>query len=157
MQAKKFKYAAYLCQSQNCPPDSYIEMECDAYRWIHSTITKNDFLPRNIIQNPPQRILDDSDLMCKGYGLSLFDTNGNAIKTYTKNYSKRRAHLRQSFITEYGDSFCLIKIESSDGLGGDKNKESGHFTFHEYEDSNLEERIINIFNIFDDDGKIINN
>lgn len=157
MLAKKFKYAAFLCKFQNCPPDNYVEMEGDAYRWVHSTINKNDFLPRNVIQDPPQRILDDSDLMCKGYGLSLFDTDSNAIKTYSKYYLKRRAHLRPDFITEFGDSISLIAIKPSDGVGGDKNQESGHFTFHEYEDSNLNGKITNIFNIFDDDGEIVNN
>ncbi len=157
MLSKKLKYQEFLSRFPNCPPDNYTEIEKDAFRWIHQNEHENDFKPLNLIKNPPARIIDDSDNMCKAYGLSLFDSLKNAYGTYKKYYTKRREHLRPDFINEFGECIATLKVVFSEGVAGDLNPKSGHFTFHEYENVDLRTNIHpNLFSIFDNNGKFIN-
>ena len=92
----------------------------------------------------------------KGFGLSLFISQTHAINAYSKNYFRRRSHLRSKFVDEYGDSISALQIEPCDGIGGDENDLSGHFSFHEYQGCYLTEKKTKIFSIFDSNGKIVN-
>lgn len=150
---KKFKYQELLARFPNCPPQSYVEVEQDAFRWVHKIKHENDFRPVNLINDPPPRKLDDSDYLCKGYALSLFDSLDNAIKTYKKRHRKTIEHFRKDFIDIYGECIATLKLSYSDGVAGELSSKSGHFTFHEYESSSLSNKIHNpSFNIFDTDG-----
>jgi hypothetical protein len=74
MTDKKLKYLKYLEKFKDCPSSDFIEVDRDAYRWANSPVTPNDFVPINIISEPPARMLDDSDKMCMAYGLSMFNS-----------------------------------------------------------------------------------
>ncbi|MFY0630723.1 MAG: hypothetical protein JXR05_10100 [Flavobacteriaceae bacterium] len=156
MENKILKYQEYLDRFPKCPPSDFSNDDLESFRWINEKPTESDFIPLNLIKDPPQRILDDSDLMCTGYGLSFFDTLVNAYNRYVSLYKKRREHLRNDFITDYGSSIARINLNKCDGLKGNYNTESGHFTFHMYDDSSLISQIGEILNIFDDNGEINN-
>jgi len=153
---KIFKYQNALSKFPNCPSDDYMEIDKDSYRWISKNKVKGNFIPRNLIKEPPSRMLDDTDKMCMGYGLSFFDSLENALKTFVKLYLKQREKLRSGFILDYGDSIALIKIKAQDGVAGNFNLKTGHFTFHLYENVNFDNNISKFLDIFDKDGEINN-
>lgn len=155
MDEKKLKYKQLLKEFPNCPPTSFVQVERQAFRWAHATICSNDFLPMNIISDPSPRILDDNDLMCMGYGLSMFDTKENALSRYKWVYEKLREHQQFQFVDDKGDSIALVELIKEDGLADDPNK-YGHFTFHEFDAVDLSKRVKYIYNIFDGNGKFIN-
>lgn len=157
MTNKKLKYIEFLTKIKNCPADDYFEFNGEAFRWIHQEEHENDFKPVNLINEPPQRILDDSDKLCIGYGLSLFDTLENANSKYKKEYTKRREHQRESFVINIGNCIATLGLENTDGIANQPVKENhGHFTFHEYENTDLRSKIKSIYNIFAYDGKFVN-
>ena len=153
MHSKKFKYQEYIDSCTNCPPDYYTEKKQDAFRWIFKNNISGSFTPMNLIKEPPARMLDDSDLMCKGHGLSLFDTFENGRSRFEKLYATRRGVLHEDFINEKGDSIARLQMNGSEGVCGDFNSSNGHFTFHEYERTDLSLKIVNITEIFDENGK----
>lgn len=143
MKQKKMKYQLYLSQYPNFSFENFGEVDMAAFRWVHKIIIDSDFLPLNLINNPPARILDDADKTCLGYGLSLFDDMDNALKGYKKGFSKyknQRKRCASLFVKEKGDSIAQIKLEKRDGIANTPN-ESGHFTFFEYEDVCWPEKI----------------
>lgn len=89
---KKLKYQSFLEKFPACPSENFSNVEIKAFRWVHQPININDFLPLNIIQSPPIRILDNNDLMCIAYGLSMFDSIENACTKYKKQYFSKRKH-----------------------------------------------------------------
>jgi len=156
MNVRILKYRDLLSKFPNCPPSNYKEISNSAFRWVHSDPHSNDFTPVNIIKDPPQRILDESDLSCKGYGLSLFDERQAAVTAYKRQLIRRRAHLLEGFVQECGNCIAIIELDECQGIAGDLNETTRHFTFHEYIDSTLESKIIEIFSIFDADEEIDN-
>lgn len=157
MTSKKLKYQEQLSIYPNCPPANYSEIERDAFRWVHASENENDFKPVNLINDPPQRILDDTDKMCMGYGLSIFDSFENAFEKYKKQYTNRRSHLRLGFILDFGECIATLQVTYSDGIAAEPSKTNfGHFTFHEYENVNLRDKVKSLFNIFDPNGRFIN-
>jgi hypothetical protein len=56
---------------------------------VHEDVNENDFSPLNALKVPPQRLLDRSDLMCIGYGLSLFDTLEKAKVRFQNLYVRK--------------------------------------------------------------------
>ncbi|WP_027002515.1 hypothetical protein [Hugenholtzia roseola] len=155
MKDKKLKYAQYLQKWQDCPAANFAETDKIAYRWVKIPITLNDFLPIHVISEPPPRILDDSDKMCSGYGLSLFDTLSNAASRYQKIYHKLRPHQREQFKIDKGTSIAFLRLEKEDGLSDTAN-DYGHFTFHEYENAELEKKVLETYTIFKQDGTFEN-
>jgi hypothetical protein len=157
MTIKKFKYQELLSQYPNCPPDNYVEIEKEAFRWVHKDENRDSFLPMNLQNEPPSRIIDDNDLMCKAFGLSLFDSFKNALLKFQKLYNNNREHQRPDFVFDRGENIAMLQLVKSCGVANEPNKSNyGHFTFHEYENTNLRERVCNIFNMFDADGNFVN-
>ncbi len=144
---KRLKYFEDLEKVKNCPPCDYKESKIIVFRWVHCEFNENDFVPLNKIKNPPPRMLDDSELMCKGFGLSVFNSLENAFERYKKLYKTKRNVTDSDFISEKGDSVAELNISIADGIIGDLN-EKGHLTFHIYENVNLSEKVLNIVNIF---------
>ena len=64
MYLKEFKYAAYLYKLPNCPPITYKEVDINAFRWVFKDNLSDSFTPMNLLKEPPQRMLDDTDLIC---------------------------------------------------------------------------------------------
>jgi len=95
-------------------------------------------MPINLIKEPPQRILDDSDLNCTGFGLSLFDSEANALGKLLSLFHRLRHHLRQGFLSEKGDAIAEIQLNENSGVASAPVPQNyGHFTLHEAEGSNL--------------------
>jgi hypothetical protein len=157
MRSRKLKYQEFLSDFPHCPPDDYTEVEMEAFRWVHSSDHENDFTPINLINEPPARLLDDDDNMCKGYGLSLFDSLENANARYKVLYYKKREHLRSIFVADVGECIAFLTLSQSEGLANEpKAQNHGHFTFHEYENVELMVKVQSKINIFDTDGNFNN-
>lgn len=157
MNSKKLKYQEFLEEFPNCPPSEFKEVEKVAYRWIHKPIIPTDFQPLNIISEPPQRMLDDSDKMCMGYGLSMFDTFENSLARYKKIFKRFRPHQKEQFKEDKGDYIALLSLSKDDGIADEPNKKNyGHFTFYEYLDIDLQKKAEDLFEIFKDNGEFIN-
>lgn len=152
MHSKKFKYESLLCRYPQCPPETYGDSEEIAFRWVLSDDLKGSFVPINLIKTPPEKMLDETDKMCKGFGLSFFDTDVNARSRFIALYNKKRNITHEDFVADYGDAVAEVNIKGQ-GICGDFNLTNGHFTFHEFESVELSEKIIVITKIFDEDGK----
>lgn len=151
MTLKKLKYQNYLDSITNCPPSDYVEIDKVVYRWVKYDRKKDNFIPINIQNDPPPRILEKSDKNCQGYGLSLFDTEAHGIKHFKKVYLQRKPVEREKFRVKQ-DSIASVIIEKTDGLAGNLNKNNGHFTFHEYDDVDLEQKLDVINKVIDANG-----
>ncbi len=155
MHSKRLKYKEYLGKFPNCPPKSYNSFAISLFRWIRASCLENSFIPLNLLKEPPARLLDNTDKMCKGYGLSMFSSHELAYKKYKGLYKKKRGVSHEDYIAEKGDAIAELSISEHDGIYGDLNEKSGHCTFHEYENTVLANSIVNIDKIFDDNGIFI--
>lgn len=154
MTEKKLKYLQYLENFKDCPSSDFVEVDRDAYRWTSNPLTSNDFIPVNIISDPPPRMLDDSDKMCMAYGLSMFNSLINSHNKYQKLYEKRRPHQREQFKIDKGSYIALIKLIKNYGIADEPNEDNfGHFTFYEYSHTSLEHSNLIFYNIFNDNGE----
>ena len=156
MERKKLKYKSYLEKFPNCPPADFKEVDRKAFRWTHQPFESVDFLPVNLISEPPARMLDELDKMCMAYGLSMFDTLQNSVEKYKKEYKKRRPHQRKHFIQDKGSCITTLELRKEDGIADFPNEKNyGHFTFYEYTDFDIAKCEVTVLNIFNDDGEII--
>ncbi len=152
MQSRKLKYHELLCRFTNCPPDIYKDIDIDSFRWVFKDNLLKSFIPLNLIKEPPQRMLDETDNLCKGYGLSFFNSFENCYGRYKSFYKKKRNLSHLDFISEKGNSIAELNLDENEGIYGDLNTLNGHYTFHEFEEINLSEKIVNIVEIFDGNG-----
>ncbi len=156
MHNQKLKYQKQLVQFPDCPGDEFEEVEKEAYRWVHQPLIDKDFLPVNIISKPPPRMLDDSDKMCMGYGLSMFDTFENALAKYKKIFRKLRSHQKIQFKEDKGNYIALLDVTKNIGVADKPNEKNyGHFTFHEYEEIDLQEKVKDLYEIFKENGEFV--
>jgi hypothetical protein len=153
MLKRKLKYQKYIDEFPNCPPIHYKELSENAFRWVSRNRLSESFMPLNRIKVPPQRMLDDTDLMCKGFGLSFFDTFAHAFARYDALYKRKRGLSHEAFIIEKGDSIAELEITENEGIFGDVNEGNGHFTFHEFEEIDLTKNVLVIEDIFDKNGE----
>ena len=142
MPTRKLKYQKYLDEFPSCPPIHYKTLAKNAFRWVFHNQLSESFIPLNSIKEPPQRILDESDLMCKGFGLSFFDTYAHACLRYEALYKRKRGLSHQDFIIEKGDSIAELEMTEKEGIFGDINEGNGHFTFHEFENIDLIKNVL---------------
>ena len=152
MNATELKYAEHLDKTSNCPPNIYVALDVNSFRWVFQNRLQDSFTPLNLIKEPPQRILDDTDLLCKGFGLSFFDTFDNSEKRYKALYKRKRGLSHNEFIAEKGDSVAELTMNGTEGVFGDWNESNGHFTFHEYETTDLTKNVLKMEDIFDNNG-----
>ena len=148
-----FKYQAYLQEFPNCPPNSYKTTNFKVFRWVNQSKINKSFLPLNVLKYPPIGF-DNTDTMCKSYGLSVFDTFENAFIAYKKIYQRKGGVSHQDFIEEKGDCIALLDLQITDGVIGDLNKQ-GHLTLHEYIGTDLIQTIVTITKIIDQNGNFI--
>ena len=151
MHSKQFKYKQFLKIYSDCPPDNYKEIDIPMFRWI-SLISKENFVPMNLQKEPPQRILDNSDTMCKGYGLSMFNSFDAGKSRYKSLYKKKRGVTHNDFVLEKGDAIAELKMNGAEGIYGNLNIKNGHFTFYEFIQTDLQTKIIKTIKIFDNNG-----
>jgi hypothetical protein len=152
MESKELKYAVHLDKLPNCPPITYKERYTNAFRWVFKDNLSDSFMPLNLLKEPPQRMLDDTDLLCKGFGLSLFDTFVYSEDRYKALYKRKRNVSHEEFIVEKGNAIAELMMKGTDGKFGDWNETNGHFTFHEFESTNLTKNVLKIEDIFDNNG-----
>jgi hypothetical protein len=117
----KLKYQQYLDLYNNCPPVLYNSETEMGYRWVKKNNLKDSFLPLNLMKEPPPRMLDNSDLMCKGYGLSFFDSEDNSLSQYKSLYKMKRGLSYEDFVSEKGDTIAYLEIKEQ-GILGDYNR-----------------------------------
>lgn len=154
MTEKKLKYLQNLEKFRDCPSSDFKEVERDAFRWTGNPVTEKDFLPVSILT--PNRILDESDLKCISYGLSMFDSLVNSLNRYKSLHDKLRNHQKLQFKIEKGH-IALLKLTKNDGVADEPNINNfGHFTFHEYNDTKFENKVISLYKIFLDNGEFNN-
>lgn len=152
MHSKELKYAVHLNKFPDCPPISYKEIHTNAFRWVFKDSLSDSFTPINLFKEPPERVQDNTDLLCKGYGLSLFDTFEHSEKRYKALYNRKRRLSHDEFIEGKGSAIAELIIHETDGKFGDWDETSGHFTFHAYETTNLTNNVLEMADIFDENG-----
>lgn len=150
---RKLKYQKYLDEFANCPPNYYKERTENAFRWVFQNRLSDSFMPLNRIKEPPQRMLDDSDIMCKGFGLSFFDTYAHACARYEALYKRKRGLSHDVFMADKGDSIAELEMTENEGIFGDVNDANGHFTLHEFEETDLTKNVLMIEDIFEENGE----
>lgn len=150
MPVKTFKYEEFLKRFPQCPPSDCKEKNTTVYRWTHNPVESEDFIPLNIIGTPPVRMLDETDKMCMGYGLSMFDTLENSIRRYRSIFNGMRPRKKEDFKLEKGTFISRITVKEKDGCSTLPNK-TGHLTFFEYKDVSLKTQVLEIIDIFETD------
>lgn len=133
-----FKYKNYLNQFKNCPPNTAVELDGVAFRYIFEDKNHaNNFLPVLLIS--PKRInsskFDSDQMKCSGYGLSMYNTLKNASFSHKKMSKKF-----PNFYKIVGNFIAELDISSKNGLQTTIDKK-GHFDFHEFVECNLVECI----------------
>lgn len=58
----------------------------------------------------------------------------------------------KAFVDEKGDSIAELEMTENEGIFGDVNDGNGHFTFHEFEETDLAKNILKIEDIFEENG-----
>ena len=135
-----FKYQEEIDRlSIQCPPSTWQSKKMLAFRFVfqipHEN-TRNNFLPVLIIK-PKRKLNPDTDAnRCKGYALSLFDTERNAKRRYN-NLVKKRPRLRE----QLGDSLAKGFLEEQDGVVSDVDR-NGHFNLHEFKNVDLSRKFM---------------
>jgi hypothetical protein len=139
----RFKYETHLSTFNNCPPADYQELDITAYRWIFEDVNdERNFQP--VLIAKPSRAYNRTDMeKCKGCGLPLFNQLEGAVDRY-----KELLNDNPKIVKTIGTKVATVKIEKTNGCGGNTDKINGHFTFHEYAGSDLKTKIENIQDIF---------
>lgn len=146
MHSKKFKYQEYLSKFSNCPPIEYCEKSQSVFRWVFVECDKNSFKPVLILE--PARQLADDDKSCEGYALSMFEMQEGAYSKY-KKLVRNKPQLKKNF----GTIIAEINLSIEDGICSNPEvKNYSHFNLHEYEGTDLSKKVVNIIDIFDENG-----
>ena len=112
----EFKYQSYLDKYKNCPSDCE-EKDIDPFRWVHETITENDFLPLIFIPDRDFRAIDKTDTICISYALSLYKDLKSAITRYLHFYNRQRTKENQdAYKTNKGTYVAKININKKHGV-----------------------------------------
>jgi len=156
MESSVFKYQSAISKIDNCPSQACCSTARDAYRWVHSAPSADDFVPVALESAVNRRAIDETDLVnrCLTWGLSLYDTKEAATAKFKHIVSYFRPAKRSDFLTQKGDCVAFIPLELRHGHSSPSNND-GHFTLFEYEGVNLLKDIKKTFNIFDDNGETV--
>ena len=148
---KKFKYQKYLDKYRNCPSDKCIERDFECYRWVHKDLSEKDFEPVALMEYNPPRILDETDLRCEHYCLSVYKDLSSAKSNYNDTYKRRlkvKDKLADNFKKNIGDHSAKLIILKEHGKSDEPNTKTGHISFHPYEDCSLLENVRGLFDNF---------
>lgn len=88
------KYSSDLCHITNCPPQSSVSVQRQAYRFVFEPICEKSFIPQG--KKSPQRISKENKntAKCSLLGLSMFSDEESAkqrfiqLKKFCKNIDK---------------------------------------------------------------------
>lgn len=129
-----FKYQAELNRFFiKCPPETCKPTNVSAFRWIFEQLEdERNFKP--LYFKNPQRINSFDDVeKCQALGLSMFDSEKNAIKQF--NFLKTR--LGETAYQVLGTNLALGQLVPDDGAASDPDPK-GHFTIHPSETCTFE-------------------
>jgi hypothetical protein len=136
-----FKYQKYIeALFVHCPPSDYVAKERMAFRFVFGDTYhknyKNNFLLVLIIKptrKNGRRFKKDSS-KCQGYALSFFDTLKNAKEKYAE-IKKDNPNISEYIGTHIAEGI----IEKEEGVVS-KTDKKGHFSLHEFEETNLDKK-----------------
>ena len=134
---KEMKYKSEIdaieAAGTKCVGSNYLENELGAYRW---TFEKIDH-PKNFI--PRAKILNTEELKktCIGWALSFFNTETNAI-----NELNRYCADKKQLYKKLGTHIAEGNISKTDGVSGNFNEVSGHFSHYEYKGTDFSKKFI---------------
>jgi hypothetical protein len=135
-----FKYQKYLeTLSIPCPPVDYKPESRVAFRFVFETTHEkyqNNFLPILIIKPARKNRFKEDSSQCQGYALSLFDSLAQANQKFINLTRKTNPYiLKESLGTHLAQGI----IEPGDGVVSAINEE-GHFSLHEFEETDLQKK-----------------
>ena len=130
-----FKYQTELDQlSVKCPPETCKPMNGSAFRWVFERLEdKRNFQP--LYFRNPRRVNDFGDAeKCHALGLSMFDTEENAVRQF--DFLKVRSG--ETAYQVLRTNLASGKLTPNDGAASEPDKK-GHFTFHPSETCTFED------------------
>jgi hypothetical protein len=131
------KYQEYIKGFNDCPPKECLEVNSQTYRFIYKDLNHPDNFKPVLLINPA-RIADKKFQLeynkCIGYALSFYNSQEKAIKVFLKLLERN---------LKLGDNIATILLENNEGIASTPES-TGHFTFYEYEQTNLRNKITNI-------------
>jgi len=135
-----FKYQKYLeTLSIPCPPADYKSESRVAFRFVFETTHEkyqNSFLPVLIIKPARKNRLKEDSSKCQGYALSLFDSLAKANQKFINLTRKTSSYILKESL---GTHLVQGIIEPRDGVVSAINEE-GHFSLHEFEETDLQKK-----------------
>lgn len=153
MEAKEFKYQSCLDKYPECPMKECVERNTLAFRWVHLEIEANDF-KINIDHPKYDRTLDDKDLKCEDFALSLYKDFGSSKASFLHQYNvnMKTEIKKQKFLSRKGNAAALLQLTEKDGVCDEPDKD-GHFSFFPYLNFDYSECVKNVISIFVNDDK----
>lgn len=127
---------------EDCPPVDYTASSITTFRFVFSDIRHaNNFKPVGLIY--PQRLNEfkENTQKCQALGLSMFAESGKTQQQF--EYLQRKT--AGKFANTAGSSLATLNLEASDGVHSNPaERRDSHITFHEFENTDLNNCIINI-------------
>lgn len=123
----KFQYTdEFKKLSTECPPTMYSTKNIVVFRWVFEDIKdERNFLP--LPYRSPKRFLTFDDLKkCQSFSLSLYDTEQNAKKQFTK----LKNQIGESINKTIGTNVAKAEITEEDGVSDEPNITTGHISHH---------------------------
>jgi len=132
---KEMKYKAEIdaieATGTTCGGSTYVENDLDAYRWTFEQITHSDnFIPRAKILKT-EKLKND----CLGWALSFFDTEPHAVDELNRICTDKK-----NLYKKLGTHISEGKINTTDGVNGNFNNTSGHFSHYEYKGTDFSKK-----------------
>lgn len=121
-----FKYQTEFDQlSVKCPSETCKPTNISAFRWVFDpTEVERNFQP--LYFRNPKRVNGFGDAeKCQALGLSMFDSEENAVRQF--DFLKTR--LGETAYQVLGTNLASGKLNPNDGAASEPDKK-GHFTFH---------------------------
>lgn len=124
----EYKYKEYLEKNGFSVFEKNLQaIKTEGYRFVFEDINSiNNFLPVFIMK--PARVNDQKDFesKCRGYALSFYDTQKNAINKY-ESLIKRKKYIYK----QMGTHLARGTVDENDGTT-DGIKQGGHFSLFEF-------------------------
>lgn len=133
----KLKYADFIDQFNNCIAADCSPVNREAFRWTFDQVTdERNFIPRYLNPTYP----DKKKMDCIGYALSMFDTEEQARLKFN-TLQKDRGQIYKMLGTHVAKGDLTLQ----DGISGESSlakNNHGHFSFFEFEETDLSEKFI---------------
>lgn len=121
------KYQAQLSLLKNCPPNSSAPKDRDGWRFVFNPLGPNSFIPIELLnkaRHHPGDTRTKRKECCSGWGLSMFDTNRQALAKFEK-LSNSLPNIK----VKIGTHLAFGRLTTNHGHSTASNAE-GHFDLH---------------------------